>query len=345
MDHGHLLSPSRASLKDRAARAGARWLLAAACLAGMGCAGAIKQAAKEATPAAVEGAVEEAQDPRTRNNVADILADPEIQRASSGLAEAIVGGALESLSDAERAAELQRLTDDLVGTVGGAVARSLREDIGPQLSATFAEAVDRSLARALDADTEQRLAALSLAVTRGAMQGFGEAVVDPTTGRASPLLSHMLGQLAREVTHQGAFGFAEAVQEAEHGRADGLGGPVDGGVLAALGRMSTLALALPPLLIAGLLLLALGGSVALALALWRLRHHRRMSRAHEEATLALARAIQATEKAAWSDELRSHIARATRDDAGGAELRRLLRDHAELGLGPRDGPPRPERAA
>lgn len=327
----------------------ARRLLLCALLSGVGaastgCAGTVKQAAKEAAPAAVEGAVDEAQDPQTRDNVAQILADPEIREATAGLSEAIVGGALEGLSDAERAAQFRRLTDQLVATVGAAVGRSLREDIGPQLSATFADAVDRSLAVALDERTEQRMSELALATTRGAMQGIGELVIDPTTGRASPFLSHMMGQLAREMARQGAFGFDEAVREAEQGRLDDSGARLDGGVLAAAGRLSDWAVALPPLLIAGLLLLTLAGALALGLALWRLRYHRRTSRAHEEAALALARAIKATESAAWSDELRTHIARATRDDVGGAELRKLLREHAELRLNPRDVPPRSERA-
>lgn len=321
-------------------------LVAAYCsvaLTSWGCGGAIKQAAQEATPAAVEEAADEAQDPETRNNIAQLMADPQIRDATAGLSEAVVGGALVGLSDAERAAQLQRVTDAFVATVGAAVARSLRNDVGPQLSATFSEAVDRSLARALDAETEARVSAMALAVTRGAMQGFGELVVDPTTGRASPFLSHMMGQFAREMARQGAFGFDEAVREAERGHADA-DGRLDGGVLAAAGRMSDWAIALPPLLIGALAFLALGGAVLLGLALWRLQHHRRMSRAHEEAALALARAIKATESAAWSDELRSHIARATRDDAGGAELRQLLRDHAELRLRPRDAPAGSERA-
>ena len=302
-----------------------------------GCASTVKQAAKEAAPAAVDEAAEEASDPRTRDNLAQVLADPEIQKATAGLAEAIVGGALAGLTEKERAAELQRLTDAFVTTVGAALARSLQNDIGPQLSATFADAVDRSLARALDTHTEERLQALAVAVTRAAMQSLGEGMIDPTTGQAAPLMAHTMGQFAREVTRQGAFGLEDAVRQAELGHDISGPGPDrrGGGVLAAAGRVSDLALAFPPLLLAGLILSMFAGCLALGWALWRLQHHRQLSRAHEDAALALARAIKATENAAWSEELRRHIARATQHDAGGAQLRKLLREHAELRLNPR----------
>jgi hypothetical protein len=43
---------------------------------------------------------------------------------------------------------------------------------------------------------------------------------------------------------------------------------------------------------------------------------------------------------AWSNELREHLARETKDTAGADELSRLLREHAELRLNPRDRAPR-----
>jgi hypothetical protein len=317
------------------------------CLLGTaGCASTVKQAAKEAAPAAVEEAGEEARDPKTRHNLAQVLGDPQIREATASLAQAIVDGALAGLTEKERVAELQRLTDAFVGTVGSALARSLQNDIGPQISATFADAVDRSLSRALDSHTEERLQAVAVAVTRAAMQSLGEGMIDPTTGQTAPLMSHVMGQFAREVTRQGAFGFQDAVRQAELGfDSAGIGGRREGGVLAAAGRISDLALAFPPLLLGGLVVVMFAGCVALGLALWRLRHHRRLSQSHEDAALALARAIKATENAAWSEELRRHIARATRDDAGGDQLRKLLREHAELKLHPRDVAPRSDRGA
>jgi len=165
-------------------------MLAFACLSGAnGCAGTVQQAVKEATPAAVEGAIEGAKQPDTRNDIAAILADPEIRTATSSLSAAFVAGALDGLSDEQRSAELRRLTDAVVRSMGAAGAKALRDDIGPQLSKTLADAVDGALEQTLNEQTERRLEALTAAVARGMAQGLGESWT-----QALPLL--ILGGLA-----------------------------------------------------------------------------------------------------------------------------------------------------
>jgi hypothetical protein len=305
-----------------------------AALLGSGCAGTVKQAAKDAAPAAVEGAVDEAQDPETRNNIAQILADPQIRAATADMAEAVIDGALRGVTDPEQAARLERVTNLFVTQVGSALATSLQRDIGPALASTFANAVEGSLAGALDGDTEARLQALAVAVSRGTLHGVGESMLD-MNGQASPALSYVVGQFARGVTREAAFGFQDAVTLSVQRDAEG---HTRGDVLATVGRLSDLLRLGPILLVGGLLLLLALGAAGLLWALLSLRRQRRLSRAHEDAALALARAIKATENAAWSDELRAHLARATDDDAGGEPLRRLLRDHAELKLSPRARP-------
>lgn len=308
----------------------------------LGCGAAVTQAAKEAAPAAVEGAAEEAKDPQTRDNLATLLGDPEIHEAAARLSRAIVDGALSSLGEPERSAEIQRLAAAIASNMGAAFGRSLERDIGPRMTALIAEAVGASLERALDTRTEQRVEALAQAMGRGALRGIGESMFDPMTGEPSPAFALMIGRVAREVTRQAAFGFDDAVQDAENNDV-----PPDGEaqVLAAIGRSSRWLLALPALVVIGAVLL---GALLLGALLWtllRLRHHRRLSRAHEDAALALARAIKETEGATWSDELRQHIASATRGSAGGDELERLLREHGELRLRPRAEPRHPERSA
>jgi hypothetical protein len=304
----------------------------------LGCAETVQQTAKSAAPAAIEGAVEEAKEPDTRSDIATVLADPQIRSAASSLSSAIVAGAFDGLTDEERSRELRRVTDALVTTFGASMARSLRDDIGPQLSASVAEAIDRSIERALDAKTEQRIEALTLAATRGALRGAGEALVD-ADGQLAPAWGQALGQIARGAAHEAAFGFDDAVRLARDDEVEGAP------VLAALGTLSTLTRLLPLLVAGGLVLFVLLCALPLAWSLFRLQQLRRQAQAHEEAALALARAIKATEPMAWSNELREHIARSTRGSAGAAELEQLLREHAELRLDRRDRGPRSERSA
>jgi hypothetical protein len=303
-----------------------------------GCAGTIKHAAREAAPAAVKETVDEVQEPETRRDVAEILADPRIRDAASALSEAVTEGVLNGLTDAERIARLQRLTDAFVTRIGSSLARSLQRDIGPQLSATFADTLDRSLERALGSATEQRLQAIALALTRSTVQGMGEALVDPA-GQPSPLLRQAFGQIVRDMAYEGSLGFDAAVRDARTRSA----GVESGEVLALLGTLSRWTLAIPPLLVGGALLFVVAACVTLAWALVSLRRQRRVSRANEDAVVALAQAIRAQGTA--DEDLLERIARATRDEPGGSELRRVLREHAELGFKARREGPLSERSA
>lgn len=302
----------------------------------LGCAKTLQETAKSAAPAAVEGAVEEAQEPDTRNDIATLLADPEIRSALSALSSAIVAGAFDGLTDEQRSREMQRMADGFVRTLGASMARSLRDDIGPQLAASVADAVDRSIERALDGDTERRIEALALAATRGALRGAGETLVDEN-GQLAPAWGQALGQIARGVAQEAAFGFDDAVRRARDDEAE------SAPALAALGTLSTLTQLLPLLVAGGLVLFVLLCALPLVWALFRLRKLRQESHAHEQAALTLARAIKAAEPMAWSNELREHLARSTRGSTGSAELERLLREHAELRLAGRG--PRSERSA
>jgi hypothetical protein len=237
------------------------------CLSGaIGCAATVKQAAKDAAPAAVEGAVEEAKQPDTRDDIATILADPEIRSATSSLSAAFVAGALDGLSDEQRSAELRRLTDTMVRSMGTAAAKSLRDDIAPLLSKSLADVVDRTLEQALNEHTEQRLEALTAAVARGMAKGLGD--------------SGALSQMARDVAHQAAFGLDDAVRSAERGES----GESEPQVLAALGTLSDWTRTLPMLILGGLALTLLGCIAALVWLAARVRHYKTL--VHEQAVRA-----------------------------------------------------------
>lgn len=254
----------------------------------LGCAGAMKQAAREAAPAAVKETVDEVGKPETRKDLATILNDPRIREASAALTQAIVEGAVDGLTDAERIERLQQLTDAFVSRIGVSMARSLQREVGPELSSTFADAVDRSLERALGPATEERLRALALAVTRSSMQGVGEALVDPA-GQPSPILRQAFGQVMRDMAYEASLGFDAAVRDAR-ARADRDG---SGEVLASLATLSSWTNAMPAVLVLGALLFGLTGLAALAWMSFGARRGHRLDAADEASLLALARALRA----------------------------------------------------
>ncbi|HLV67126.1 MAG TPA: hypothetical protein VKY73_15000 [Polyangiaceae bacterium] len=247
--------------------------------ASLGCGGAVQEAARTAAPAAVEGAAKEAGEPETRGAISDVLDDPRIHEATSDLAGAVVEGALTTLTDEERSTLVDRAIDDFVARSGSAVARSLRTDIGPELSAVIADAVDRSLARALDESTEKRLQEIAAAVTRGTVEALTNEV---SGGAADP--NQRFGSLIRDVSRQAAFGVEDAVREAE--QRERTAGQDDPRVLAAAGRAADATFVLTSFVTWGLVLIGLALSIGLIWALVRLRQSRRelwRLRANEEA--------------------------------------------------------------
>jgi hypothetical protein len=245
-------------------------ICAVALCAGSGCASTVKQAAREAAPAAVKEGVEQAQKPETRADLAEVLGDPKIRQAASALSESLVEGLLNGLTDAERSQRLQRLTDALVSQAGAALARSFRTELGPQLSRLFADTLDQSLQRALSQQTEQRLQALATVAARSTVQGMSEALLDGS-GRPTPVLRQAFGQVVQEAGYQAAFGFEHAVQDA---RADGA---TDNGVLATMGRLSEWSQGVPLLIVGGMALVLLLLAIGLA---WALVSLRRLKRGH-----------------------------------------------------------------
>lgn len=239
---------------------------------GSGCASTVKQAAREAAPAAAEETVEEVREPETRQDIADILSDPGIGEATTALSDSFVQGMLDGLTEPERMTRLQALTDALVTRAGSALAKSFEAELGPQISATVADAVDKSLERMLDERTEARIQAIVLAASRGAVQGIGDALVDDA-GQPSPALQQVFGRVVRDASYHASFGFQHAVHDARQN--DALEARSRDGVLGALGRVSEWSRAIPAVIVLGLGLMVLVLTAALIWALVSLRRARR----------------------------------------------------------------------
>jgi hypothetical protein len=243
-----------------------------------GCAHTLKETAKEtvkeAAPAAIAASVKETEKPQTRDRIAEVLKDRDIRDGVAGLSASVVDGALDSMSQEQRAAHLNAIADGLVTSVAAALARSWRAQLGPEFSRSMAAAVDSSVNRALDANTEQRASAIAEAVATGTVKGFGRAMSDDS-GKLNPELVAAFGDLARGMTHEVAFGFRDAVADArlQHDR----GAPPQGDVLGLVGKAADTSFWALPLVFWGALALGFGVAVAIGWMIFELIRLRRVS--------------------------------------------------------------------
>lgn len=242
----------------------------------LGCAAAAKQAAKSATPAAVEGAVEEAKDPSTRDAVAEILSDPDIRESSAELSESVTKGVVRGVEREMPIEQLQRMTDAVVTQAGVSVARTLENDVAPQLAGAVARVIDESVAHALNEQTEERLRQMVAAVTRATVRGATEALSEVTVSDEDRLNTPS-AQLSKNawysLGYNGAFGFELAVKEAHLRQSEGVDNSPS--ILATIGTVADLARGLPVILMTIGLAIILGLTTALTWALVALRRERR----------------------------------------------------------------------
>lgn len=239
------------------------WLVLA-----LGCAETVRKTAKEATPEAVEGAIETTHDPENRRDIAQVMSDPKIKQASAELTRAVVGGALDAFTSKERLERLDEFSEALMQRVSRGLIKSMADELRPQLTMMVAESTDRALERALSQQTEQRASEFATAISRAAVRGVVEELVakDPAQAANPNAAQDRLGHLAQRASQGFAFGFQEAVSKSEAGNHE------HGELLAAVGQ--TAKVSRDVLSVGGLI--AIGAFIVLGVALgWALlRAHR-----------------------------------------------------------------------
>jgi hypothetical protein len=201
-------------------------------MSAIGCAETVRKTAKEATPEAVEGAIETAHDPENRRDIAQVMNDPKIREASAALTRAVVGGALDAFTSEQRMDHLEKFSEAFMERMSAGIVKSMSAELRPQIAAMVAESTDRALERVLSEQTQQRAADFTVAVSRAAIRGVAEELEakDPTHVGNPNVAQDRLGHLAQRASQGFAFGFQEAVNKSE------ARGDKRGEVLAAVGQ-------------------------------------------------------------------------------------------------------------
>ena len=186
-------------------------VLAGAALAAPGCASMSAKVAESATPVAVDKTLDGLLSPQNQDKIRRLLGDPAIAEASRELSEGLTAGVLAGLSDEERVAHVQRLTERFLERVSEVAAESIREDLTPALEhllrVNVAAAIDTALApenrRRLDAAaagiTRQVVTTLVQGTSAGIRDDLGPALAATLERDLSPALARALDQELRPV--------------------------------------------------------------------------------------------------------------------------------------------------
>jgi hypothetical protein len=279
---------------------------------------------------AVEGGLEELAQQERQRQLASVIADPEIQRATGEMVATLVGAAVGELTREERTAAIE-----------DALAR-YSAVVGTELGSSVAQAVAREMRAALDEplvapdQLEQLSASVATGLARGLAVGLREEV-GPATREViredvavameealDERLQAALGRAARTMAREAVIGATEAMAEGqEHRRGGGfrenLRGLFEQGEDVAQWS------------VAAVILLVVFALLSIGALLIAARRARRDARRTRSALTTMVGAIERAEDRAWSPELHAILREAYRGEDSAELVRSILREDPSLG--------------
>jgi hypothetical protein len=295
----------------------------------LGCGGMLRDAAREATPAVVSGAVEGLARPETQRELL-VAAEPgQVRKLSGQLTAGVVDGALDTLEDPGRRQRIAELSNRLVE--GGLMALDTPEHrarlealVARTTSTAVGAAVDTTLSRALDERTQLRVRSATKAAVTELVRAAFEAARSEVGSAAER--DEAVGALAHEVAKGATLGFQAAIDQAARERASGAVPKGEGALLAAVGEAPTTGSRIVGILAAGLSIIALVLATGLVWAIRKNRARRAELEQRDEALRVLTEAMQSNAAEAPLEERRVALPTPTVDAQGGAYVRRAPRE-------------------
>lgn len=172
----------------RARSCGRAVIFALAAATAGGCAGMAERTVRETVPAGIEESLEAAADPDNQELIRRLANDPVLQQAAHDFTEAIVGGALDGLTDEARAQRIRELSDLYLKEIASSAAEALRKELAPAAR----DAVDTMLAGAVDSARRRQLDAVIANVTRSAVAGFADGAAEGMREALGPAIHDVL---------------------------------------------------------------------------------------------------------------------------------------------------------
>lgn len=269
----------------------------------IGCAGMLRNAAEEVTPAMISSAIDEFADPETQKQIVAAIDEGRMQTMSATLSAGFVDGILDTLDEPARRARLEALFNGLAAKVSGTM-------------------VDTMLARALDERVQERMRSVMRdAVTDLITTTF--QTVEAQTGSPEER-NASFGAAAHEIAKQATLGFQEALDNTRRDRADGTMAKEDGALLIAAGNALMTGDRILWILGIGLTALAFGLVATLIWAIRKNRLRRNELAERDDALLLLTEAIGSTATKPGAEEILAAIKASMRDRPGQKHVSKIF---------------------
>lgn len=279
---------------------------------------------------AVEGGLEELAEQEQQRQLASVIGDPEIQRATGEMVAALMDAALEELTREERAAAFEDALARYSAVVGTELGSSVSEAVAQQLQ----DSLDGSLGSS--DQLEELSASVAAGLARGLAVGLREEVgpamrevirEDVAIAMEEALddrLQAALGRAARTMAREAVIGATEAMAEGQEHRSGGgfrenLRGLFEQGEDVAQWSVAAV------VLLVVFAVLAIGALVVAA------RRARTDARRTRQALSTMITAIEGAGDREWSPELHAILKEAYRGQDSPELVRSILREDPSLG--------------
>jgi len=254
----------------------------------------------------LEATIARLQDQHTRQQFAEVMATPEMQRAMGEMSSAVAKGVALGLSNEEMMGRFEKMSRQMTTVMADSLARRMKDDMAPASAAVAAAAVEAAMHAAMRTASEDLPVTLVPAMRRALTEALGpamEAVLRDHVGRglttlaSAPEFHAALGSTGRSLAREVVYGTNEAFAELERRDANQ-------GLLARAARLFATAgwlgwaIAVVVVLLAAWLAVRRFQSRSVA----RSAEHNRELR--EAVLLTMATTMRAAEGQPWSQDLR-----------------------------------------
>jgi hypothetical protein len=311
-------------------------LIAFIALTQLGCGSLVRDAVKEATPAAISGAVEGLARPDTQRDLLALADESRVKALTHQVSGGVVDGTLDTFEDPARSRRLEelsnRLVDGALATLDSPEHKARIESLVSGIAGSaVATVIDTSLSRTFDEKTQLRLR-LAMKATVSELVGVVFESVRAEMGTPEER-AKALGSAAHEISKGATLGFQDAIDETKRERLSGEKPKEDGSLLIAASDASATGSRIIWIASIALGFLALLLGIGLAWVIRTNLARRAELEQRDEALLLLTEAIKSTESEPWSNDLRAALKKSMRDRQGGEHIRKVLRDKRGLRLG------------